>query len=91
MPKANLWNRSTPRIELDQRAREARLRLEQLKRLLVPRAAATGSWLKHVLCLFSLRPFNQGGQGRRTGGPLSNRRLGRVPKNDQGSIIPSAA
>jgi hypothetical protein len=87
--KANLWNRSTPRVELDQRAREARLQLEGLEHLLVSRAAATGSWLKYVLCLFSVRPFSQGEQGRRTGGPLSNRRLGCVPENDQGAIIPS--
>jgi hypothetical protein len=91
MLKANLWNQSTPRVELDQRAREARLRLEELEHLLVPRAAATGSWLKYVLCLFSVHPFSQGEQGRRTGGSLSNRRLGRVPENDQGLIIPSTA
>ena len=30
MLSANLWNKSVPRAELDQRAREARLRLEQL-------------------------------------------------------------
>ncbi|MBV8739610.1 MAG: hypothetical protein JO007_20625 [Alphaproteobacteria bacterium] len=41
MPKANPWNRSVPRVELDHRAREARLRLERLERRLVPRAAAT--------------------------------------------------
>ena len=43
MPKANLWNRSVPRVELDQRAREARLQLEELERLLVRRAAVARS------------------------------------------------
>jgi hypothetical protein len=82
MPTANLWYRSVPRVELDQRAREARLRLEHLERL-VPRAAATGSWLRRVLCLVSVRPFGKGDQ--------SNRRPERVSEIDQGSIIPSAA
>jgi hypothetical protein len=39
MPRKNLWNASVPRVELDQRVRDARLRLERLERLLVPRAA----------------------------------------------------
>jgi hypothetical protein len=30
-----------PRVELDRRAREARLRLERIERLLMPRAAMT--------------------------------------------------
>lgn len=91
MPKANPWNRSVPRVELDHRAREARLRLERLERLLVQRAAATGSWLRRALCLFSVRTYTKGEQGRRTRGPLSNRRHGRVPEIEQGSMIPSAA
>ena len=37
--KLDLWNKSVPRVELDQRARAARLRLERMERLLVPRAA----------------------------------------------------
>ncbi len=53
MLRTNLWNKSVPRVELDQRARDARLRLEQLERLLAPRAAAARSWLRRVVCLFS--------------------------------------
>ena len=53
MLRTNLWNKSVPRVELDQRARDARLRLEQLERLLAPRAAAAHSWLRRVVCLFS--------------------------------------
>jgi hypothetical protein len=41
MLKANLWSESVPRVELDRRAREARLRLERIERLLMPRAAMT--------------------------------------------------
>ena len=77
MPTANLWNRSVPRVELDQRAREARLRLEQLERLM-PRAAAIGAWLRPFLCLVGVRPFGEGDQRNRQ-------------EIDQGSIIPSAA
>jgi hypothetical protein len=32
----NLWDRSVPRVELDQRARDARLRLDLIERLAVP-------------------------------------------------------
>jgi hypothetical protein len=34
MLRANLWNKSMSRVELDQRARDARLRLERIERLL---------------------------------------------------------
>jgi hypothetical protein len=41
MLRANLWNRSVSRVELDQRARDTRLRLERIERLLALRAAVT--------------------------------------------------
>jgi hypothetical protein len=53
MLKETLWSQSVPRIELDQRARDARLRLERIERLLVPRASVTDSWFRRALCLFS--------------------------------------
>ena len=31
MPRTNLWSQSVPRVELDQRSREARLRLERIE------------------------------------------------------------
>jgi hypothetical protein len=77
MLRTNLWNESVPRVELDQRARDARLRLEQLERLLAPRAAAAPSWLGRAVCLFS---FSYGSRGDRTQRPLSNRRPSRTPK-----------
>ena len=40
MPRTNLWSQSVPRVELDQRSREARLRLERIERLFVPRACS---------------------------------------------------
>jgi hypothetical protein len=80
MLKANLWSKSVPLVELDQRVRDARLRLERLERLLVPRAAATASRLRRVLCLFSFGLYGEARRGNRTRGPLSQRRPSRMPK-----------
>jgi hypothetical protein len=46
MLKETLWSKSVPQVELDQRARDARLQLERIERLLVPRATVTNSWLR---------------------------------------------
>ena len=39
MPKANVWSKSVPRVELDRRARVAQFRLERIERLLMPKVA----------------------------------------------------
>jgi hypothetical protein len=39
MLRNNLSNKSVPRVELDQRARDARVRLDQIERLAVPASA----------------------------------------------------
>src|SRR5215472_13042779 len=44
MVKPDLWRRSEARAEIDQRAREARLRLEHLERLLKLRVLPLRSW-----------------------------------------------
>lgn len=80
MPKENPRKRSVPRVEVDHRAREARLRLERLEQLLVPRAAATGAWLRRALSLFGARSNSEGARGHRTRGKLSNRRPDRMPE-----------
>jgi len=54
MMRTSLWRKSVPRVELDQRSRAARLRLERIDRLLIPPAAVTRSPLKRLLCLFSI-------------------------------------
>jgi hypothetical protein len=54
MMRTNLWSESVPRVELDQRSRTARLRLERIDRLLIPRAAVTQSRLRRLLCLCSV-------------------------------------
>jgi hypothetical protein len=78
--KVKLWNRSVPRAEIDQRARDAR---RQIGRLLVPRAAVTGSWLGRVLCIFSPGRPGESSQTSRTRGPLIIRRP-RLPRIRQG-------
>jgi len=80
MLKAILGNKSVPRVEIDQRVRDAGLRLERIERLLVPRAAVTASWLRRALGLFSSVRYGAGSQGSRTRGPLTNRRPSRMPK-----------
>ena len=49
MPGLDLLEQSAPRAELDQRSREARLRQEQVERLLVLRPLPRQSLLKRVL------------------------------------------
>jgi hypothetical protein len=70
MLRAKLWNESVPRVELDERAREARLRLERIERQLLPRAAVTRP-------LFSGGVYPGASRESRTRWPLSNRRPSR--------------
>jgi hypothetical protein len=49
MPTTNLWNQSVPRVELDQRSREARLRFERIDRLFILRDIVTDSPLRRLL------------------------------------------
>jgi hypothetical protein len=79
MPKANVLNKSVPRVEYDHRAREARRQLEHIERPLVKRQATTRS---QPYRLFRLLAFSVSGSGgrtdRRTGSP-SDRRPCRIP------------
>ena len=77
MLRANLWNKSVSRVELDQRAREARLRLERIERQLLPRAL-TRSPLKRLLYLCRGGIFVSVSRESRTRGPLSDRRPSRM-------------
>jgi hypothetical protein len=52
MPKVNRWSRNVPRIELDQRSREARLRLEEIERLVVSKQRQAG--LRRIFYVLSL-------------------------------------
>jgi hypothetical protein len=70
MLRNNVPMRNVPRVELDQRAREARLRLERVERLLMPRPAVRHHWFRWLICIFGDRSF-AGGRENRTEGSLS--------------------
>jgi hypothetical protein len=89
MLKAVLCNKSASWVEIDQRARDARLRLEQIERPLVSRAGVTASWLRWVLYLSSFGKCGVGSRTSRIEGPLNNRRP-RMPQIHQG-WVPSAS
>ena len=52
--RTNLWSHSVPRVELDQRSREASLRLEQIKRLLKPSVRVRHSRFLRLVYVLSL-------------------------------------
>jgi hypothetical protein len=74
MPKANQWNCSAPRVELDHRARQARLRLEQIEQLIALHQAAKTSWFRRILSCFTVTMDEDRSRSRQTSRPLSNRR-----------------
>jgi hypothetical protein len=53
MPRTNLWSQSVPRVELDQRSREARLRLERIEWQPFPCTGGTRSRLRRFLMAVS--------------------------------------
>jgi hypothetical protein len=78
MQRATLWNQSVSRVELDQRARDARLRLVRLERLLLPRDAVTRTPLRRLLYLCN-GVFASASRESRPRGPLSKRRPSPTP------------
>jgi hypothetical protein len=78
MSRVHLWGRSVPRVELDQRAREARLRLEQVQRLLVGRGSEPRSRLDRVLRLVGIAIFR--GRSRRLAAARRSRAAGGFPE-----------
>jgi len=61
MSRIDLWRWSATRVEIDHRAREARLRLEHLERLLVMRALPAQSWVSRILYRREGRFYSGGG------------------------------
>src|SRR5207244_5215122 len=57
MPRSDLLQSSAPRVELDQRSREARLRLAHVERLLVVRPLPRQSLLGRVLRRLGTRNY----------------------------------
>jgi hypothetical protein len=78
MPRINFWSQSLSRTELDQRSREARLRLERIERLLISRAAVRPSRRRRFLSLLSLGEYGGRPQRSRVRGLMSDRRPSRM-------------
>ena len=74
MPRIDLLEQSATRVELDQRSRDARLRLENVERLLVIRPLPRPSLLRGILRRLGSRIY-MGRQinGRSVGGTLNRR------------------
>src|SRR5436309_13751238 len=82
MARINLWNKSVPRVELDQRARDARVRLVQIERLIVSRASIAGFWLSPLGRLLGSRAGgNRRGGGQGSGLRGNPRHLGCFPES----------
>jgi hypothetical protein len=74
MPNRHLWNKNVPRVEYDHRARDTRLRLEHLERLLVKRDATGGfQYFERLLLFLGDVAGSSRGRGRRTGSPNDRR------------------
>ena len=80
MARPNLCSKNVPRVELDHRARDARIRLVRIERQLLPRIAARGLWLGPLARLLGLRVDGDGRRGDRTTGSYSNRQQDGMPE-----------
>ena len=80
MAKRKLWSNSVSRVELDHRARDARIRLFRIERLFLPRAPVAGFWLSPLIRLLGSRAGGNGRRGGRGGGSQRDSRLGCMPE-----------
>ena len=76
MARRKLWSNSVSRVELDHRARDARIRLFQIERLFLPRAPVAGFRLGPLIRLLGSRAGGNGRRGGRGSGSQSDSRLG---------------
>jgi len=72
MPITNLWSQSVPRVELDQRSREARLRFERTDQLFILRATVTHARLRRLVYWFTVGRY---------GGLPQEIELGKLPND----------
>jgi hypothetical protein len=79
VPRINLWSQSVSRAELDQRAREARLRFERIDRLLILRATVTHSRIRRLLYLATVGRYGEMQQEVGVKELLSDRWPSRLP------------
>ena len=82
MATRNLLHKNLPSAELNERARETRVRLERLERLLVPRVEEESLWLRPLVRLVSFRVERNARRSGQTGGSMSDPR---------GECMPDAA
>jgi len=75
MPGRDFWSKSAPKVELDQRARDARVQLVQIERLLVPPAPVARFWLAPFVRLLGSRAGGKRRNGSRGDGSQSSPRL----------------
>jgi hypothetical protein len=75
MTRPNFWSKSAPRVELDHRVRDARVRLVQTERLLVPRGPVASFWLSPFVRLLGSRAGGKRRNGSGRDGSQSNPRL----------------
>ena len=88
MARRKLWSNSVSRVELDHRARDARIRLFRIERLFLPRAAVAGFWLSPLSRLLGSRAGGKGRRGGRGSGSRSDSRLGCI--RETGSAVRTA-
>jgi hypothetical protein len=79
MPITNLWIQSVPRVELDQRSREARLRFERVDQLFILRASVKHSRLRRLVYWFTVGRYGGLPQQGGVKEPLSDRWPSRLP------------
>jgi hypothetical protein len=82
MARPKLLSNSVPRVELDHRARDARNRLVQIERLLVPRASVAGFWLSPLVRLLGSRTGGSRRRDDRGSGSQGDPRLGCMSQID---------
>jgi len=82
MAKQNLLPKNVPRADLDQRAREARIRIERLERLLVPRVEAPQFWQRSLVRLATFRFNGNDRQNGQTGSTLIDQQPDRMLENE---------
>ena len=82
MARRKLLPNSVARVELDHRARDARNRVAQMERLLVPRATMLGFWLGPFVRLFGSSGGGSGRRDARERGSETDPRLCCSPESD---------
>jgi hypothetical protein len=82
MARRKLWSNSVSRVERDHRARDARLRLVRIERLLVPRTAMPDFRLSPLIRFRGARAGGNGRRGGRGSGSQSDSRLGCMRETD---------